>query len=482
MRRVLVSLGLLGALTCSVQAHPVAREHHDRTILVHVKLTEQNEIEVSVDYRLEVDELTVLLDDMRPYRDEVDPALFKQKPLAYYGQFTRIYAPILAGNLLTRANGNSLKFVCSKRDQRLRDEKGEVLGHLRCDFVFRASFPAAAENVLTFQETNYHDQPGKVDLAFGQIEGFVVVSKAQPDAALKNRPAIELRPGDDAKLRTLELRFQGPPGLKTDPQISPPPEASLSSGAKPGTSSAEGRRTLQAGLGLIMGIIVAGLGVWLLLQRLAGRADHVHLPGTHHHHHGHAHHHHHAEQISPGWWGLIVLGMTGGIVPCWDAIALLVVTVGTSEFWLALPLLLAFSAGLASVLVLIGILVVKARGFVSSRWGEGRLVRSLPYVSAVLITLMGMWLCYDSVNASGDAGDHELLNLFRREMGLGLLLVLAGVLGAAHALTPGHGKTLVAAYLVGQRGTVWHALVLGLVTTLTHTGIVLLIALGLYFY
>src|SRR5205807_5311312 len=48
-----------------------------------------------------------------------------------------------------------------------------------------------------------------------------------------------------------------------------------------------------------------------------------------------------------------------------------------------------------------------------------------------------------------------------------------------HALTPGHGKTLVAAYLVGEHGTVWHAFVLGVVTTLTHTGAVLALAAGL---
>src|SRR5207248_3010199 len=51
-----------------------------------------------------------------------------------------------------------------------------------------------------------------------------------------------------------------------------------------------------------------------------------------------------------------------------------------------------------------------------------------------------------------------------------------------NALTPGHGKTLVAAYLVGERGTVWHACVLGLVTTLTHTGAVLILAVALRHY
>jgi ABC-type nickel/cobalt efflux system permease component RcnA len=47
--------------------------------------------------------------------------------------------------------------------------------------------------------------------------------------------------------------------------------------------------------------------------------------------------------------------------------------------------------------------------------------------------------------------------------------------GAAHALTPGHGKTIVAAYLVGSRGTVRHAVFLGLTTTLTHTAGVFLL-------
>ena len=56
-------------------------------------------------------------------------------------------------------------------------------------------------------------------------------------------------------------------------------------------------------------------------------------------------------------------------------------------------------------------------------------------------------------------------------------LVIALALGALHALTPGHGKTVVAAYLVGSRGTAWHAVVLGSVVTLTHTGSVF--ALGL---
>ncbi len=57
-----------------------------------------------------------------------------------------------------------------------------------------------------------------------------------------------------------------------------------------------------------------------------------------------------------------------------------------------------------------------------------------------------------------------------------LLSVLAAVaFGAVHALAPGHGKTVLAAYLVGQRGTRRQAFQLGAVVTFTHTASVLLL-------
>ena len=57
---------------------------------------------------------------------------------------------------------------------------------------------------------------------------------------------------------------------------------------------------------------------------------------------------------------------------------------------------------------------------------------------------------------------------------LSALVILASLVaalfwGAAHALSPGHGKTIITAYLVGQRGTPRHAALLGLVVTITHT-------------
>ncbi len=72
----------------------------------------------------------------------------------------------------------------------------------------------------------------------------------------------------------------------------------------------------------------------------------------------------------------------------------------------------------------------------------------------------------------------------KKELELGVILAALAVavaLGAFHALEPGHGKTLVAAYLVGSRGTVKHAVLLGLIVTTAHTaGVYLLGAITLY--
>jgi nickel/cobalt transporter (NicO) family protein len=69
-----------------------------------------------------------------------------------------------------------------------------------------------------------------------------------------------------------------------------------------------------------------------------------------------------------------------------------------------------------------------------------------------------------------DAGFSSLIG---REH-LSALVILASLVaaffwGMAHALSPGHGKTIVAAYLVGRRGTPWHAAALGAIVTATHT-------------
>src|SRR5207244_8273254 len=59
-------------------------------------------------------------------------------------------------------------------------------------------------------------------------------------------------------------------------------------------------------------------------------------------------------------------------------------------------------------------------------------------------------------------------------VGFGLVaLLLAILLGAVHALAPGHGKTVMAAYLMGERGSLRQAGVIGMTVTAPHTAGVL---------
>jgi nickel/cobalt transporter (NicO) family protein len=78
-----------------------------------------------------------------------------------------------------------------------------------------------------------------------------------------------------------------------------------------------------------------------------------------------------------------------------------------------------------------------------------------------------------SLRAPDRIADSGFASLVGRER-LGVWVVLGSLAvalfwGAAHALSPGHGKTIVTAYLVGQRGTARHAALLGLIVTVTHT-------------
>src|SRR4051812_26462185 len=87
---------------------------------------------------------------------------------------------------------------------------------------------------------------------------------------------------------------------------------------------------------------------------------------------------------------------------------------------------------------------------------------------------------------SGSPGQPDYLARFLHQQEItpwmvAAALAIAFVLGAAHALTPGHGKTIVAAYLVGSRGTLKHAAFLGAMVTFTHTISVFLLGMATLF-
>ena len=79
----------------------------------------------------------------------------------------------------------------------------------------------------------------------------------------------------------------------------------------------------------------------------------------------------------------------------------------------------------------------------------------------------------DAARGHAASAEHGLTEVFDdAAAGKGVLLLLllsAFAWGALHALSPGHGKAMVAAYLVGTRGTPRHAVALGATVTVTHT-------------
>ena len=94
-----------------------------------------------------------------------------------------------------------------------------------------------------------------------------------------------------------------------------------------------------------------------------------------------------------------------------------------------------------------------------------------PEIAAV--STVDRWLGELQAWFSGLVGRDDLT----AEVGV-LAVVLAAVLGASHATLPGHGKTVMAAYLAGRRGTRQDALLVGVTVTATHTAGVLVLGLA----
>jgi len=185
-------------------------------------------------------------------------------------------------------------------------------------------------------------------------------------------------------------------------------------------------------LGALSGLVIAGLGVMMFLRRYAGHTPgHSHSHGHHHHshgheadhghdhehrhggehhdhdhHHDHPGHHHHHRHPEPGqkvsYRQLLALGVTGGMVPCPAALVVLLSAVALHRIAFGLFLIVAFSVGLAAVLISIGLLMVYAGRFMSRVQGEGTLItRWLPLGSAAVITILGVGIAIQSLIAGG---------------------------------------------------------------------------------
>jgi ABC-type nickel/cobalt efflux system permease component RcnA len=146
-------------------------------------------------------------------------------------------------------------------------------------------------------------------------------------------------------------------------------------------------------LNLASGALVLVVGASVLRSRLrwtrARQHDHDH---HHHHDHSHDHGHSHAPPEHFSWKGLVALGASAGLIPCPSALVVLLGAVAQGQIALGMLLIVAFSAGLAMTLTVLGLAVVFAGKAISRMPVPGRLTLALPTVSALLIVCVGIVL------------------------------------------------------------------------------------------
>ncbi len=90
---------------------------------------------------------------------------------------------------------------------------------------------------------------------------------------------------------------------------------------------------------------------------------------------------------------IVMFGLSGGLVPCSAAIAVLVLCLQVKQIWLGIALVLCFSIGLALTLVAAGMIAAAGMRHISHRWsGFGEFAKHAPYLSGVVTIGIGLYV------------------------------------------------------------------------------------------
>jgi ABC-type nickel/cobalt efflux system permease component RcnA len=231
-------------------------------------------------------------------------------------------------------------------------------------------------------------------------------------------------------------------------------------------------------LGAFSGITIAALGCYMLLRRLTGTAtDHSHAPGASH---GHwmfwkrrtreemERNPVRIEDATPksvSLAQLLTLGITGGIIPCPAALIVLLSAFALHRVGLGFFLIVAFSVGLAAVLIGFGMLMVYARRFMTHLQIDGPLTRRwLPVASSAFITVLGLILASQAFSSV-----HLDVHLLSKER-LGPILFVTGlglILGMRHSTDADH--VVAISTIVSKQRSIRNAAFIGSVWGMGHT-------------
>jgi nickel/cobalt transporter (NicO) family protein len=155
-------------------------------------------------------------------------------------------------------------------------------------------------------------------------------------------------------------------------------------------------------------VLIIAIALWMLWRtwreqlrvRAARRLQAHHHDLGHHHTHRDAHGLAHADEIrrkfasgSVTTGQIVMFGLSGGLVPCSAAIAVLVLCLQVNQIWLGVALVLCFSIGLAITLIAAGMTAAIATHHLARRWsGFGELAQRSPYLSGVVMIGIGIYI------------------------------------------------------------------------------------------
>ncbi len=240
-------------------------------------------------------------------------------------------------------------------------------------------------------------------------------------------------------------------------------------------------------LGVISGLSVTGMAIFILLRHLTGASgEHSHVAGESHSHWffsmfkqpGFAQQKPaesgrtdspsvslDSQKGAPSLKELCVLGISGGIVPCPAALVVLLSAFSLHRIGFGLFLITAFSLGLAGVLVMVGLTMVYAKRWVSpSIRSQRSLVRHLPVLSSTLMAVLGIAIACSAISSapigrSIFSGD--------RLVPFAAITLLGLFLGMRHSTDPDH--VVAVSTIVSRQKSIRSSATIGLLWGLGHT-------------
>jgi ABC-type nickel/cobalt efflux system permease component RcnA len=222
-------------------------------------------------------------------------------------------------------------------------------------------------------------------------------------------------------------------------------------------------------LGVFSGLTIAGLGGYMFLRRWSGLdLDHSHTSGQLHSHWFASSK---KSDVAPepartvSLYQLFALGITGGIIPCPAALVVLLSAFALHRIGLGFFLIIAFSLGLAAVLIGFGMLMVYGRRFMARLQVNGPLTtRWLPVASAAFMTVLGAGIAVRAFLTTGI----DVHNLTKEKVGPFLFVGGLGLLlGMRHSTDPDH--VVAVSTIVSKQRSIRQAGLIGTIWGLGHT-------------